>query len=127
MLKYKNLHISFLFEIFVGFGTIISIALLGPKGLAALSIIALRPIFLEREKIDDSKNYFEFSYKILFSSLSIIFIMIVSIFVITQFFPAWQIKLPSTDNLLILILPFFLLTHGVIGIINLSNIDRTNS
>lgn len=109
-----------MFEIFVAFGTIISISIIGPKGLAALTLIAIRPIVLERQKIEDVKSYFEFSYKILFSSLSIIFIMIVSIFIIIQFIPEWEAKLPPINTMFILIIPFFLLTHGVIGLLNLS-------
>ena len=105
---------------FVGFGTILSISLIGPKGLAALGILALRPVLLEKEIIKDEKFYLQFSYKILQSSLVIIFIMIISLIVIMQFIPVWNAKLPPSENLLIIILPFFLLTHGVIGIINLS-------
>lgn len=120
MKKYKNLQIAFLIEIFVGLGTILSISLIGPKGLAALSILALRPIVLGKENIKDEKSYFRFFYKTLQNSLVIIFIMIISLIIIMQFIPLWNAKLPPSENLLVIILPFFLLTHGVIGIINLS-------
>jgi hypothetical protein len=123
-MKYKNLHIAFLFEIFIGFGTLISIAMLGPKGIAALSIIALRPILLPREEIKDPKHYYQKFYKILSNSLAIIFIMIVLIIVITQFIPAYKIKLPPIEVLFAVILPFFLLTHGVIGLINSSDMEK---
>ena len=119
-MKYKNLNIAFLIEIFVGFGTILSISLLGTKGLAALAILALRPFVLQKEIIEDKKSYIEFSYKILSNSLSIIFIMILSIIIILQFIPVWKAKLPSVEVMFIVLIPFFLLTHGVIGIINLS-------
>lgn len=119
-MKYKNLNIAFLIEIFVGFGTVLSISLLGTKGLAALAILALRPFVLQKESIEDKKSYIEFSYKILSNSLSIIFIMIISIIIILQFIPVWKAKLPSVEVMFIVLIPFFLLTHGVIGIINLS-------
>jgi hypothetical protein len=119
-LKYKNLNIAFLIEIFVGFGTVLSISLLGTKGLAALAILALRPFILQKENIEDKKSYIEFSYKILSNSLSIIFIMILSIIIILQFIPVWKAKLPSIEVMFVVLIPFFLLTHGVIGIINLS-------
>jgi hypothetical protein len=118
--KYKNLQLAFLIEIFIGFGTILSISLIKPKGLAALAILALRPILLDKEIIRDEKFYFQFSYRILQSSLLIIFIVIISLIFIMQFIPAWNAKLPPSENLLIIILPLFLLTHGVIGLINLS-------
>jgi hypothetical protein len=114
------LHIAFLIEIFVGFGTILSISLLGTKGLTALAILALRPFVLPKESIQDKKSYLEFSYKVLSNSLSIIFIMIISIIIILQFIPIWESKLPSIEVMFVVLIPFFLLTHGVIGIINLS-------
>ncbi len=123
-MKYKNLNLAFLIEILVGFGTILSISLIGYKGLTALILIALRPFLLERQKIDDEKKYWQFSYKIILSSLIIIFLMILSIFVIIQFIPAWKAKLPSSDILLLVIIPFFLLTHGVMGFINSSSIEQ---
>ena len=124
MKKYKNLQIAFLIEMFVGFGTILSISIIGPKGLAALAILAFRSIILEKEIIKDEKTYFQFFYKIIQNSLSIIFIMIVSLIIIMQFIPLWNAKLPPSENLLVIILPFFLLTHGVIGLMNYSNFDK---
>lgn len=117
-LKYKKTNIAFLFVIVLG--TILSANLIGPKGLLVLALMVLRPLVLEREKIEDAKSYLQLSYKILFSSLSIIFIMIVSIFYIIQFIPIWKAKLPQIEILFIPLLPFFLLTHGVIGIVDIS-------
>jgi len=124
--KYKNLQIAFLIEIFVGLGTILSISLMGPKGLAALSILALRPIVLAKENIINEKSYFQFFYKTLQSSLVIIFIMIISLTIIMQFIPLWNVKLPPAENLLVIILPFFLLTHGVISLINYSSFNKND-
>lgn len=123
-MKYKNLYIAFLFEIFVGFGTIISVGLLGTKGLAALTILVLRSFFLEKESTQEKKTYLEFSYKILSNTLSIIFLMIISIIIILQFIPIWKAKLPPVEVIFVVLIPFFLLTHGVIGLINLSNYNQ---
>jgi len=119
-LKYKNSNIAFLFEILIGFGTIVSISLMGPKGMTALAFMILRPLILKREKIEDTDSYFQLFYKILFSSLSIIAIMMISIVIITLFIPIWRENLPSPEIMFVVILPFFLLTHGVIGYINSS-------
>ncbi len=120
-MKFKNLYIAFLFEIFIGFGTIISVGLLGPKGLAALAILLLRTFFLEKEPIKEKKSYLEFSYKILANSLSIISILIILIVIILQFIPDWKTKLPPVEIIFVILIPFFLLTHGVMGLINISN------
>ncbi|HMN16934.1 MAG: hypothetical protein HND40_12415 [Ignavibacteriota bacterium] len=123
-MKYKNLRLAFLMEIFVGFTTIISIALMGPKGITALALIALRPVFMKREEIKNPAAYFQIFYKVLSNSLSIISIMLILIIISLQFIPAYQSKLPPVKDLLTLILPFFLLTHGVIGFINSSDIEK---
>ncbi|MDP2363897.1 MAG: hypothetical protein Q8M94_09030 [Ignavibacteria bacterium] len=124
MKKYKNLQLAFLIEILIGFGTILSISLVGPKGIAALAMLALRPFVLDKENIQDQESYFQFSYKVLSNSLSIIFIMIFSIIIILQFIPIWKAKLPPVEVMFIVLIPFFLLTHGVIGLINYSSFDQ---
>jgi hypothetical protein len=122
-LKYKNLNLAFLVQILIGFGCILSISLLGAKGLASLALLAIRPLVLEKEKIKDEKRYWQFSYKIMLNSVIIIFLMIFSILIIIQFIPAWKTKLPSFEILIIELIPFFILTHGVIGILNTSSLD----
>lgn len=124
-MKYKNLYFAFLLEILVGFGTILSISLMGNKGIVFLALLALRPIFLKRENIKDEKLYWQFSYKIILNSAIVLSLMIISILIIVQFIPVWKVKLPSFEILLVEIIPFFLLTHGVMGYINLSILDKT--
>jgi hypothetical protein len=124
-MKYKNLNFAFLLEIIIGFGTILSISLMGNKGIAFLALMALRPIFLKRENIKDEKLYWQFSYKIILNSTIVISLMIISILIIVQFIPVWKVKLPSFEILLVELIPFFLLTHGVMGYINLSILDKT--
>ncbi len=124
-MKYKNLNFAFLLEIIIGFGTILSISLMGNKGIAFLALMALRPIFLKRENIKDEKLYWQFSYKIILNSTIVLALMIISILIIVQFIPVWKVKLPSFEILLVELIPFFLLTHGVMGYINLSILDKT--
>ncbi len=124
-MKYKNLNFAFFLEIIIGFGTILSISLMGNKGIAFLALMALRPIFLKRENIKDEKLYWQFSYKIILNSTIVISLMIISILIIVQFIPVWKVKLPSFEILLVELIPFFLLTHGVMGYINLSILDKT--
>lgn len=124
-MKYKNLNFAFLLEILIGLGTILSISLMGNKGIAFLALMALRPIFLKRENIKDEKLYWQFSYKIILNSAIVLSLMIILIIIIVQFIPVWKVKLPSFEILLVELIPFFLLTHGVMGYINLSILDKT--
>ena len=123
-MKYKNLNLAFLVQILIGFGCILSISLLGAKGLASLALLAIRPLVLEKEKIKDEKRYWQFSYKIMLNSVIIISLMILSILIIIQFIPVWKTKVPSFEILIIELIPFFILTHGVIGILNTSSLDQ---
>lgn len=124
-MRYKNLNLAFLIEVFVGFGCILSISLLGSKGLVSLALIGLRPFLLETEPITNEKLYWRFSYKVFLNSAIIISLMIISILIIIQFIPQWKMKLPALDIILVEIIPFFVLTHGVLGFINLSFLDKS--
>jgi hypothetical protein len=114
-MKYKNLNLAFLYEIIVGFGCIMSVAIWGQNGLATLGLIAIRPIVLEKEQIKDEKSYFTLSYKVLSSSIVIVAMLIIAIFIIINFIPHLIPKLPPRDKILFLLIPFFLMTHGVVG------------
>ena len=114
-MKYKNLNLAFLIEIIVGFGCIISIGMLGSKGLISLILIALRPFILEKERIENEKAYLQFIYKINFHSIIVTSIFIIIFYFTTYVIPTFDLM---SDHLLLLqIIPFFLLTHGVVGIV----------
>lgn len=119
-MKYKNLNLAFLFEIIIGFGCIISIALWGQIGLVTIVLFSIRPLILEKEKIENEKTYFILSYKILSSSIIIVAMLIITIFIILNFIPHLVPKLPPNDKILILLLPVFLMTHGVVGFMYLN-------
>lgn len=114
-MKYKNLNLAFLFEIVIGFGCIMSVALWGQFGFATIALIALRPLLLEKEQIKDEKSYLSLSYKVLSNSIVIVAMLIITIFIIINFIPNLISKLPPRDKILFLLLPFFLMTHGVVG------------
>jgi hypothetical protein len=123
-MKYKNINLAFLIEIFVGLGTILTISLIGYKGLAGLFLIALRPLVLEKEEIRNNKEYISFFYKVVSNSLSITAIFLIVLLVIILFFPALSPNIPTSEKILIQLMPFFILTHGVVGIINSSAFDN---
>lgn len=123
-MKYKNLNLAFLIEIFIGLGTILTISLIGYKGLVGIVLMALRPFVLERVEIGSNTDYLPFFYKVLSHSLIITALFIVVLLVIIFFFPGLSPNIPTSEKILIQLLPFFLLTHGVVGIINSSNLDQ---
>lgn len=114
-MKYKNLNLAFIYEVIVGFGCIMSVAIWGQYGFATIGLIALRPVLLEKEQIKDEKTYFSLSYRVLSSSIVIVAMLIIAIFIILNFIPHLIPKLPPRDKIIFLLLPFFLMTHGVVG------------
>lgn len=123
-MKYKNLNFAFLIEILIGLGTILTISLIGYKGLVPIALLALRPLVLEREEVKNEKEYWQFSYKIMVNSVLLISLLIIILFVIGNFFPQLSLKLPPHKILFIEVIPFFILTHGVVGIVNSSNLEQ---
>jgi hypothetical protein len=114
-MKYKNLNHAYLIEIFIGFGCIISIGLIGSKGLIALVLIGLRPFLLDKERIADEKSFWQFNYKVITHTLIITSMFIFLYYIISYFNPSVN---PVNDRLLLLqLIPFFLLTHGVVGLV----------
>jgi hypothetical protein len=114
-MKYKNLNLAYLFEIIVGFGCIISIGVLGSKGLISLVLIAIRPFILEKEKVTNDDSYWIFNHKVTIHS-----IVVTCIFIIILYFTAYFIPTLSIENdhlVLLQLIPFFLMTHGVVGIV----------
>lgn len=104
-MKYKNLNLAFLLEIIVGFVSILSIALLGYKGLISLVLIGLRPFLLEKEKILDEKGYWHLKYRIMFHSL-----IVTSIFISTVYFISYlnqQVYIIKDRFILLQLIPFF--------------------
>lgn len=116
-MKYKNLNLAFLYEGIVGFGCIISVSQLGFSGLVSLILIVLKPFFFEREPISDEKNYWRFSYRVLLSSVVIISLFIMKIFILLNLYPSLSNNLPPADKILYLLIPFFFMTRGVIGFV----------
>lgn len=123
-MKYKNLNLSFLIQIFIGLGAILTISLIGYKGLATIAILALRPIVLEKEKIDPASAYLPFVFKVLSHSLIITAIFLVVLILIIFLFPDLSAHIPTSEKILVQILPFFILTHGVIGLAYASNQEK---
>lgn len=116
-MKYKNLNLAFLYEVVIGFGCIISVSQLGYSGLISLVLLGLRPFFLEREPISNEKIYWRFSYRVMLSSTIIISLFITAVFILINLFPTISKTLPPAEEILYLLIPFFLMTRGVIGFI----------
>lgn len=114
-MKYKNLNLAFLIEIIVGFGTIISIGILGWKGMLALILIAIRPFILEREPIKDDRVHWRFIYRVNYHTIIVTSLFIIAYYLVTFFHPTMYIT--EDHRLLLQLIPFFVLTHGVVGLV----------
>lgn len=114
-MKYKNLNLAFLIEIIVGFGSIISIGILGWRGIAALILIAIRPFVIEREPIEHDKLHWRFIYRVNYHTIIVTSLFIITYYLVTTLHPSMYLM--EDHKLLLQLIPFFLLTHGVVGLV----------
>lgn len=108
---YKNHQLAYLFEIIVGLLCIVTISLIGEKGIILISIIAIRPLVLEKTTVsfEDIGKF----YSIGKTSLLITFLTLLAYYISSEYL----FQIHSNWKLVIqLILPYFLLNHGIAGV-----------
>ena len=109
---YKNHKIAFLIEIIVGLLCIVTISLIGAKGLILLAIIPIRSIILEKGIVTpESVNKFY--------SIGKISVVVTSLTLLTYYLSSEFLFNIDTNwkTVAILIFPYFLLTHGIAGML----------
>ncbi len=112
-MKYKNLTLAFIFQAVTGVLSIIAIAVFGGKGLAVITLLALRPLLLEKENNFPDESIWRLYYDILklsvfFTALTIIFIYFSSILL--------HGEVLKSEILFISVPPYFLIIHALVGV-----------
>jgi hypothetical protein len=109
---YKNLKLAYQIEVAAAILTLIAIGTFGEIGIAAITVIALRPALLERTKI--TPEAIKMFYSVVMNSIIITLLTLLAFFLSTEYIfdieSDWRI-------IVILILPYFLLSHGIVGLI----------
>ncbi len=118
MRVYKNLLFAYSFEIIVGLTTVILIIFFGSQALAFLAFFALRPLILDTIEISGEDNYWFISYQLMKYSIFIISFIIILFYIIYRYFLDNSFLWQHRDRIIILF-PFLLLVHGILGLISL--------
>ncbi|MCL5029777.1 MAG: hypothetical protein M1480_12265 [Bacteroidetes bacterium] len=120
-MKYKNLLFAYSLEIIFGLITSLLIIIIGPNAIAFLALFAIRPFILEREKISNQDKFWYYSFQLGKYVLFTLSIIIIGFYLINEFFLSTNALNNFRDRMIVLV-PFYLLVHGIIGLIAKRNI-----
>jgi hypothetical protein len=123
-MKYKNLDLAYSLEIIIGLITAILIILISPKAFIFLAILSLRPFILDKEKISYHDEYWHASFKLGRDALMIMSVIILCTFILIDLLLDEDILFPNSDMILTILVPAFLIIHGILGIFNLKGIIK---
>lgn len=122
-MSYKSLPGAFLFQTLVGALCIVSISLFGPKWIATLAVLSLRPLLLERIRSLPDQKRWQFYYRIMKISLVCTALTIIFVYISFEVFPH---AVPIKQLWLLMVLPYFIFIHGLIGLMLSVKNDQTN-
>ncbi len=120
-MRYKNLPFAYSWEIIVGLITSLFIIIIGPNAIAFIALFAIRPLILEREKISNQNEFWYYSFQLGKYTLLILSIIIIGFYIVNEFILSEDLLYNIRDRISVLI-PFYLLVHGILGLI----IQRNN-
>lgn len=120
MFQYKNKKLAYLFQALWGFGWILAIFFFGFRGNVFITVIALRPFLLKteplnREEIDWKMRYYSVLYTVVATCCIVILFYLFGKF----FLPENYLFEHRYMIIFIIILPLFILMHGIISIVYL--------
>ena len=119
-MKYKNLFFSFSIEFIFGLSTSLLIIFIGPKSIAFLALLAIRPFLLERENVTPQDEIWFYSYKLGKITLFMLSVIIIAFYMIDELLFNEDILFNFRDRIIVL-LPLFLFLHGMVGLFSLRN------
>lgn len=119
MFRYKNITLTLFYQILIGLFTAILIFNFGKKGFLFLIFIALRPLIFEKQKIDQNDPHFYFFYKILLYSVIVTSLTIILFYIVNLLFINEGFLIVNRFNFILMIIPIFILLHGIIGLLYL--------
>lgn len=115
-MRYKNLVFAYSLEIMIGLVTSFLIIIIGPNAIAFIALFAMRPLILEREKISNQDKFWFYSFQLGKYTLFTLSIIIICFYLFNEFISSENILHNFRDRINLLI-PLYLLVHGVIGLL----------
>jgi hypothetical protein len=117
---YKNLLFAYSFEAIIGLTTSLLIILFGAYALGFLAFLALRPLILETREITARDDYWFVSYQLMKYSIFIISFIIIGLYLVEKFVLGEDL-LFLYRNRIIILFPFLLFVHGILGLFSLKD------
>jgi hypothetical protein len=118
MRVYKNLSFAYSFEIIVGLTTVLLIIFFGFPALSFLAFFALRPLLIETKEVSAEDHFWFISYQLMKYSIFVISFIIILFYIIYKFFLDYNFLWQHRDKI-IMLFPFLLLVHGILGLFSL--------
>jgi len=118
-MKYKNLFLAYSIEIIIGFLTSILIILFGAKALAFIALLAIRPFVLDKEQISPQDDFWYKSFQLGKNALIILSVIIIFFSIFIEIINESNFLFENKDKVLRLLIPMYILIHGLIGLISL--------
>ncbi len=118
MRVYNNLLFAYSFEVIVGLATVLLIIFFGPKALAFLAFFALRPLVIKTREVPAEDHFWFISYQLMKYSVFIVSFAVILFYIIYRAFLDSNFLWQHRDRLIVLF-PFLLLVHGILGLISL--------
>ncbi len=117
MTVYKNLRLAFFFEVAVGIIVTLAVLLVSPKMVLLLAVMAFRPMILKTQTVEHGAPiwrtyYYVVKFSLIFTALTLILLYVFSEYVFTGAVLHDQ----HGSVLLIGLLPYFMIIHGLVGI-----------
>ena len=116
-MKYRNLLFAFSLEVIFGLITSLLIIIFGPNAIAFLVFFAIRPFMLEKEKISNQDEFWFYSFMLGKYALFILSLIIIGFYLVKQFLLPNEVLFNYRDRIIILV-PFYLFVHGLLGLIS---------
>jgi hypothetical protein len=110
---YKSLPAAFLFQSVVGALCVVSISLSGPAWFATMAVLGLRPLILKKRSTPPDKSDWKLYYNITKISIVATAVTIIFIYII---FGLFSHSSPIRELWLLIIVPYFVFIHGIIGL-----------
>lgn len=114
-MTYKAARIAFFIQAVFGLASTLITLSLGPKGIAVLAGIALRPLVLERSSTPEASLIWKRSLHIAEVSLLITAVTILLLWALSEYAAGALLPDRHGSILLLALLPYFTFVHGTIG------------
>lgn len=123
---YSNLRDAFIFQLIVGLFCLLGILQGGGRMIAILALLGFRPFILSQRTVQDPAPYWRFYYCI--GKISFVFtaVTLIILYVFIQLLGNLWIALGIDPRIWVLaVLPYFLVVHGMVGLIYANQFGNT--